>query len=370
MRKSYLWAVGIAGVLSLWMASPYIMSVVSGAPHEEAGETAGVTGAEGAAAAPEKLFRVRTRVMKAQVYMAAVTAQGATEASSNVEARSRTTGIVLNTPVKQGQSVKKGDLLCEIDLGSWEADMLRAEADAVSAGRDLAATEKLARQRYATEAQLMSLRARKEAADATIAALKLTRQYKEIKAPADGVLILKPAESGTLLQPGELCATVAALDPLLIVVQVGERFIPYLIEGYPATAHLATGEDVRGTVRFIAKSSDVATRTFRVELEVPNPGGKLRQGVSAELRAEMPPVPAHKLPGSVMSLNDAGQFGVRIVKDDKTTEFVPVTVIEQAADGMWVTGLPATATVVTVGQDFVKDGEKVEAVIDTADAAQ
>ncbi|NMD06660.1 MAG: efflux RND transporter periplasmic adaptor subunit [Phyllobacteriaceae bacterium] len=370
MRKSYLWAVGIAGVLSLWMASPYIMSAISGAPHEEATETAGITGGEAVAEKPVKLFRVRTRDFAAQPYMAAVTAQGTTEASAHVDARSRTNGIILTTAVKQGQSVKKGDLLCEIDLGSWETDMLRAEADAVSADRDLAATTKLARQRYATEAQLLSQRARKEAADATIAALKLERQYKKITATTDGVLIQKPAEAGTLMQPGSLCATVSTLDPLLVVVQVGERFVPYLTEGYPASAKLATGEEVKGTVKFIAKASDVATRTFRVELEVPNPGGNLRQGVSAALRAELPPVQAHKLPGSVMSLNDAGEFGVRLVNTDMTTQFTPVMVIEQAADGMWVTGLPATAKIVTVGQDFVKDGEKVEAVVDTADAAQ
>lgn len=370
MRKSYLWAVGIAGVLSLWMVSPYLVSAITGGSHEEAGTAAGVTGGDATAAAPAKLFRVRTRDFSAQPYLAAVTAQGATEASANVEVRSRTTGIILNTAVKQGQVVKKGDLLCDIDLGPWEADMLRAEADAVSAGRDLAATEKLALQRYATEAQLMSQRARKDAADASVAALRLERQYKSITAPVDGVLIHKPAESGTLLQPGALCATVSTLDPLLVVVQVGERFVPYLTEGYPASARLATGEDVRGTVRFIAKASDVATRTFRVELEVANPGSRMRQGVSAALKAELPPVPAHKLPGSAMSLNDAGLFGVRIVQADMTTQFVPVTVIEQAADGMWVTGLPATATIVTVGQDFVKDGEKVETVVDTADAAQ
>lgn len=371
MRKSYLWAAGIAGVLAIWMASPYFMAAFTGGAAHGEGEAATAGGAGDAQAeTPIKLFRVRTKNIEAQPYLAAVTAQGTTEASAHVEVRARSNGIALAVPVKQGQEVKAGDVLCEIDLGHWSADMLRAEAEKTSADRDLGATEKLAKQRYATESQLMLQRARKEAADAAIAALNLEKDYKSVKSPVGGVLIQKPAEAGTLLQPGSLCATVSTLDPLLVAVNVSERFVGYLIEGYPAEAKLATGETVQGRVKFIAKSADAATRTFRVELEVANPGGKLRQGVTAALRAQLPPVQAHKIPGSVLSLNDEGKLGVRIVKPDNTAEFVAVSILEQVPDGMWVTGLPASAQIITVGQDFVKDGEKVEAVVDTADAGQ
>jgi multidrug efflux system membrane fusion protein len=369
MRKSYLWALGIALVLSVWMASPYFMSLLTGAPPHAEGEAAAATEAgEPGAATRAKLFRVRTRTVTAEPYQAAVSAQGTTEASAHVEVRARSNGVALAVPVKQGQDVKKGDTLCEIDIGSWQTDMLKAEAESVSADRDLKATEKLAKQRYATESQLMALRARKEAADATVATLNLEKQYKTVTAPVDGILIHKPAEAGTLLQPGALCATISTLDPLLVVVQVSERYVGYLVEGYPATAKLASGEEVSGKVKFIAKSADVTTRTFRVELEVANPGSKFRQGMTAQLRAALPPVQAHKVQGSVLSLNDAGLIGVRIVKPDQTTEFVQVTVLEQTPDGMWVTGLPASADIITVGQDFVKDGEKVEAVMETAEA--
>jgi membrane fusion protein, multidrug efflux system len=370
MRKSYLWALGIALVLSLWMASPYLIPLLTGSAAHTEGGAGAVAGAEPSGGAPAKLFRVRTKTFAAQPYQAAVSAQGATEASAHVEVRARTSGAVLSVPVRQGQEVNAGDLLCEIDMGSWTTDMQRAEADRASADRDLRAKEKLAKQRYATEEQVLSLRARKESADATIASLNLEKDYKTVKAPVSGVLIQKPAEAGTLMAVGGLCATISTLDPLLVVVNISERHVAYLVEGYPASATLATGEEVSGTVKFIAKSSDAATRTFRVELEVPNPGAKLRQGVTAALKAQLPAVQAHKVPGSVLSLSDTGKFGVRSVKDDQTTEFVAVTVLEQTPDGMWVTGLPAAANIVTFGQDFVKDGEKVEAVVDTADATQ
>ena len=221
MRKSYLWAFGIAAVLGIWMASPYLMALVTGGPSNGEVESAAASGTGGAAAeAPVKLFRVRTKSFQAQPYLAAVNAQGTTEASAHVEVRARANGIALSVPVKQGQEVKEGDVLCEIDIGSWATDMLRAEAEKVSADRDLGATEKLAKQRYATQSQLMAQRARKEAADATVAALNLEKDYKTVKAPVAGVLIQKPAEAGTLFKPGDLCATVSTLDPLLVAVSV------------------------------------------------------------------------------------------------------------------------------------------------------
>ena len=368
MRRSYLWAAGIAGVLALWMASPLLLPLLTGAaPHDEGGAVV----AEGEAApSVQKLFRVRTKTFTAEAYQAIVSAQGVTEASSHVEARSRASGATLAVMAKQGSEVKKGDILCEVDLGSWTTDMARAEADRASAERDLNAAEKLLRQRYASESQVIALRARMEAADAAIATMKLEKDYKSILSPADGVLIEKPVEAGTLLSPGDLCATVSTLDPLLVVAQISERYIPFVTEGFAASAKLATGETVEGKVRFIAKTSDIATRTFKVELEVPNPGARIRQGVTAELQAKLPPLAAHKLPGSILSLDDKGMFGVRVLNADDTTMFTPVTVVAQAPDGMWVTGLPTSVEVVTLGQDFVRDGEKVDPVLETADASQ
>jgi multidrug efflux system membrane fusion protein len=94
----------------------------------------------------------------------------------------------------------------------------------------------------------------------------------------------------------------------------------------------------------------------------------MREGVTAELFADLPATAAHKIPSSILSLNDEGAFGVRQMMPDNTTKFTPVMVVSQEADGMWVTGLPAEVTLVVLGQDFIRDGEKVEPVTETARA--
>ena len=184
--------------------------------------------------------------------------------------------------------------------------------------------------------------------------------YTRITAPVAGVLVSKPAEAGGYLQTGDLCATVSVLDPINVVVQAGERDISAIHTGMRASARLATGETVSGSVRFIAPAADLATRTFRVEMEVANPDRKLREGVTAELSVPLPPVKAHLLPPSALTLDDAGQFGVRIIAAGNKAQFLPVNVLSQERQGTWVTGLPETVTVITVGQDFVVDGQTVE----------
>lgn len=359
MRKSYIWATAITVGLGLWMASPYLM-----------GATSSEEGAAVETVAAEKLFKVRVKTFTAIPRIAIVTANGVTAASKRVDARARTNGTIMETLFTQGQSVKAGDVLCKLDMASREADLAQAKASLASAQRDFEATEKLVKNSYATQAKLWSEKARLDAAQAVLMSIETDVGYLDIKAPVDGVLIEKPAEAGSLLAIGGLCATISKLDPLLVAVQISETYVPYVVEGMTAKARLATGEVVDGKVSFISKTADLATRTFKVELEVANPGERMREGVTAQLSVGLPPQLAQKLPGSVLILNDAGKFGVRVLNSDNTTQFNAVDVIAQEVDGMWVTGLDNSVNIVTLGQDYVRDGEKIEPVVETAEATQ
>ena len=357
MRKSYIWATAITVGLGLWMASSYILGASS---TEE--------GAAVETAAPEKLFKVRVKTFTAIPRVAVVTANGVTTASKRVDARARTNGTIMESFFSQGQSVKAGDVLCKLDMASREADLAQAKASLASAQRDFEATEKLVKNSYATQAKLWSEKARLDAAQAALTSIVIDVGYLDVKAPVDGVLIEKPAEAGSLLAIGGLCATISKLDPLLVAVQISEAYVPYVVEGMTAKAKLATGEVVDGKVSFVSKTADLATRTFKVELEVANPGERMREGVTTELSVGLPPQLAQKLPGSILILNDAGKFGVRVLNADNTTQFQPVDVIAQEIDGMWVTGLDNSVNIVVLGQDYVRDGEKIEPVVETAEA--
>jgi multidrug efflux system membrane fusion protein len=101
------------------------------------------------------------------------------------------------------------------------------------------------------------------------------------------------------------------------------------------------------------------TRTFRVEVELPNPDGKLRDGVSADIRIPVKQLKAIHISPGILVLDDAGTVGVRVVIND-VVRFYPIQIIEDGPDGMWITGLPEHANVITVGQQFVNNGERVK----------
>jgi multidrug efflux system membrane fusion protein len=149
-----------------------------------------------------------------------------------------------------------------------------------------------------------------------------------------------------------------------VVGQASELDVGQLQVGLPGSARLASGLTVNGRIRYIATVADEATRTFRVELEVVNPDRLLRAGATAEIRIPVETVSAQRLSPAALTLDDVGRLGVRTVGDSDIVAFAPIRIFSSDLDGVWVTGLGDRATVITVGQEFVRHGEKVVPVID------
>jgi multidrug efflux system membrane fusion protein len=166
---------------------------------------------------------------------------------------------------------------------------------------------------------------------------------------------------------GDECATLVAIDPLLFIGQVSERSIANVTMSAKGIVSFVTGESQEAQISFVSESAEDATRTFRIEATVPNPDGSLRAGVTAVLNLPLEATPAHFVSGSVITLNDDGQVGVRIVDDTSTVRFMPVVIIGEEPNGLWLAGLPETINLITVGQDFVLDGQKVDAQLITAE---
>lgn len=205
-----------------------------------------------------------------------------------------------------------------------------------------------------------SARAGVQSAQAAVASAQKEIERLVIRAPFAGLLESDTAELGSLLQPGGLCATVIQLDPVILVGFVPETEVSRAKLGAQASARVASGEEVSGTVAFVSRSADPTTRTFRVEIEVQNPDLTLRDGQTAEIRIAADGKDAHLLPQSALTLNDAGILGVRVVSSDGTAKFIEVELVRDTPTGVFVTGLPQEAEVIVIGQEFVTDGVPVK----------
>ena len=181
-----------------------------------------------------------------------------------------------------------------------------------------------------------------------------------IRAPFEGVLDSRAVEIGDFLEIGDPVATVVDLDPCLIVAQVSERDIGAVELGAPGTAELVTGQTVAGSIRYVSRVSDPVTRTFRVELEVPNPAREIVHGVTAELHLPIAETRAHFVSPAVLTLADDGTIGVKSVDETDTVRFRPVEIVRDTAEGVWLGGLPERFRLIIVGQEFVHDGMQVK----------
>ncbi|MEO0993208.1 MAG: efflux RND transporter periplasmic adaptor subunit [Pseudomonadota bacterium] len=290
---------------------------------------------------------------------------GRTMAARRVDVEAETPGVVISEPLRRGTKVAAGDLLCRLDGGSRQAQLREAEAKFAEAEAEAVAAERLSERGFAAETTRRARQAEREAAQAAVELMELDIKRLEIRAPFDGHLESDTAELGARLDVGESCATVVDLATARAAGYVGEQAVDLLALGTPATVRLVTGSVVEGPVSFIARVADPDTRTYEVEVRLENPDGLIRDGMTAELKLPLPPIRAHRLPQSALTLDDAGRLGVRLAVEEAgvwRTRFSPVTIIEDRRDAVWVRGLPDAVRVIVVGQDFVRDGGAIDPV--------
>ena len=181
----------------------------------------------------------------------------------------------------------------------------------------------------------------------------------EVKAPFRGYIerIVKP---GNLLSRGEVCAVIIELDPLTFVAEVPEADIKAIVKGQNVSIKLVTGEIITSKLSFVSKSATPSTRSFRVEVEVKNPQGSIRNGITGTMEITTNKVLASKISPSILLLSDEGILGVRKVNAKNIIAFLPIKIIEDTENGIWVSGIPNSTNLIVRGQGFVENGQTVE----------
>ncbi len=262
--------------------------------------------------------------------------------------------------------VQAGDLLCEIAVDDREVAVQEARAALQTARIEHQGSLKLNKQGLLSDVAIAASSARQEAALANLHRQELNLARTGIVAPFSGVVEDLHMNIGDYATPGAPCATLIDLDPMLIVAHVTEAEVQYLTDAQPVEGTTATGREIAGTVSFVGMQSDPVTRTYPVEITVDNGDYALRSGLTVSLRVPVEQVSAHQVSPSLLSLDDAGELGLRIVDDASRVAFRTVEIIENGPDGLWIRGLPEVVNLITVGQEYVAIGDIVEPVFSNA----
>ena len=354
ISESYIWAGIIVVIVFLWMISGQVgsdsaQSSVETDPMAESGEQA---------------VSVRGAQLQAKNHIQTILIRGRTEASRIVTVRAETVGRVISVPAKKGTLVKKDDVICELAVDARQAQLEQARAAMRQRELEFEAAKQLRSKGHRSETQEAAAEAAFNAAEAAVKEIEVELSQTRIRAPFDGLLDQRPVEVGDFVQKGDACGTLIDQQPFLVTGQLSEEEVALVELGTEAEAILSSGERHKGAVSFISSSADPNTRTFRIELEVPNENSSLRDGITAQIQIPTVAVRAHQILPSSLVLNDEGQLGVRAAADNERVVFYPVSILAEDPSGVWVTGLPETVTVIVVGQEYVSEGQKIKVTLE------
>lgn len=351
--RSWIYSAGIAVVVAIWLLSGQM-----GSTEDTAIIDAGT--ATQTARAVQGKVRVRTQI--AEEVTRTIVVNGKTAPARITELSAETDGRIASIGAQRGANVDRNTIIVRLDERDRSARLAEARATVKQREVEYEARAKLSTSSYVSAAQLQEAVARLESARAELKRAELDLEYMLVRAPFDGAIQARSVEVGDFLKVGDPIATFVDNRTIIVTASVSEFDARFVQVGEAADAELATGQRVRGTIRFVAPVADEATRTFAVELEVDNQDGRLRAGGTAELYIPAESVMAHQISPSLLTLDDAGNVGVKIVNDAGNVEFVVADIALSSSDGLWITGLPETATIITVGQGFVSSGANVAAI--------
>ena len=358
--RSWFYSMGIAVLVAIWLLSGQFSDDDSSAQ----------SGSSAAQPASSTQGKVRVRTQVAEEITRTIVVNGKTAPARVVELSAETDGRITSIGAKRGANVDSGTVIVRLDERDRSARLAEARAIVKQREVEYEARVKLKSESYVSEAQLHEGVARLEAARAELTRAQLDLEYMVVRAPFDGAIQSRLSEVGAFLAIGDPIATFVDNRTIIVSASVSEFDAGAVKSGASAEAKLATGERVSGTIRYISPVADEATRTFLVELEVDNSNGALRAGGTAELYSPSETIMAHLISPSLLSLDDAGNVGTKIIGTDGKVEFVVADIAQSSSNGVWVAGLPETVTLITVGQGFVNAGSVVDAIpedeIDTA----
>jgi len=315
---------------------------------------------------------------------------GAMDGNVNAVIRPQVTGYLIKQNYREGDLVKKGQLLFEIDPRTFEAAFdeakgVRAQKMArfETTSANLARIKPLAAKNAVSQKDLddstgafQSAKAELEAADANLKTAKLNLGFTKITSPVTGIAGIAKAQIGDLLSPNSQTelTTVSSVDPIKVYFNLSEREYLKLAnaaiasgkktENLPLELILVDGSTYpqQGKVAVFNRQADPTTGTFKVAALFPNPNNLLRPGQFGRVRATMSIAKGALLVPQRAVTEMQGKYLVAVVGADNKVDVRPVRVGDRVGTEWLVSeGLKPGEKVIAEGTQKVRPGMTVEA---------
>ena len=335
--------------------------------------------------------------------------QGQTTHNKKIDVKSETTGNIINIAFKRGDKVSKGDELIKISIENRKELLNSAKKDLDRLNKELELNEKnkinrlsqnkeliklyeiefasakqlidkglssksklslasfnLANARSDQEDILITFESQQSSIGAQIANVRSQLKNIEldidktvINSPFSGIISDKMIEESEYITPGNIMFTIIDLNPIKIQGYLSEFDVNKVSLGTKAIIENTNGLKKTGTISFISPSAETSTRTFEITIEADNADLSFKSGITTKITIAGSELKAHKIPPSILTLQDDGTVGVKAVNDENIVIFYPTTSVKDTIDGIWVSGLPDKVNLIVTGQEYVAVGESV-----------
>lgn len=355
MNKSTLLSMGLAAVAILWMLSGvFVDKTIEGAASE-----GGASESAALALKKEKLFKVRVINSEAQLLAKEVRLNGVVQPAREVELRIETTGRITALHANKGMRLEAGAAILQLDTSDKNARIARAEADLSLQKAEHSANQSLARKQLVSSNQLKRSEALLAAAQADLVTLQQEMRHTHISAPFHGILDTLDVEQGSYMVVGDTVGRFIDDSYILVDANVPQHLISALSENLIAKVALPNGDFLEGEITYLGREANANTRTFPLEAKFPKHPAFQFFGQSTTIFVSLAEKPAHKISPALLELSAAGQLQIKTLDQKNRVASHPISILHSQVDALWITGLPAKATIITVGQGFVSEGQTV-----------
>ncbi|MBZ0165822.1 MAG: efflux RND transporter periplasmic adaptor subunit [Candidatus Omnitrophica bacterium] len=287
---------------------------------------------------------------------------GSLESNESVELRSEISGTIERIKFDEGQRIKAGELLFQIDMEKLKATYDQAQANLKLAETTAHRYQNLVQSKAVSQQEYDQTVATLESNRATVALTREQLSDATITAPFDGVMGERLVSEGQFVGQGTPLGSLYSQDPMKVTFNVPERYVGAIREGQGIALRVAAYKDknYEGKVYFISPNIDRTTRTVLVKARVPNPQGQLRSGMFANLELIFEVKKDAILIPETALIIKGDSVSVYTVGDDDTVALRPINVGTRR-DGMVeiLSGLQAEEVVVTEGYQKIGPGSKV-----------
>ena len=325
--------------------------------------------AMGPDAGPESVAVVTTPVVEKPLAVE-VEALGTARANEAVEITAKTANTVIAIRFEEGQLVKRGELLVELDAAQARADLAASEAALAETKSAYARSRTLLSQQALSQAQLEQIEATLLANEARVAASRARVSDTMIRAPFDGRMGLRRVSVGALVSPGAIITTLDDTSTMKVDFDVPEIFLSVLKPGLAVEVRSAAypGESFDGSIESVDSRVDPVTRSIKVRARLPNREGRLRAGMFLTVLVTRDPLPGLVVPEQAL-VPERGEVYVFVVADGHALRRVVKIGRRSPGEVEILSGIAAGERVVIEGTQQIRDNSAVHELESSATAA-